>query len=102
MPDPSTISRCIGQTDLGGVLRFAPWVVLVAILAIGGLAVALAARRWAQRDAQREAFTLQDLRDMRARHEISDQEFLALRAAVLGQTARRAVEDPPPAPPDAN
>jgi hypothetical protein len=40
------------------------------------------------------AFTLQDLRDMRARGQISEQEFDAMRAAVLEQFAAAKSAEP--------
>jgi uncharacterized membrane protein len=64
-------------------------VTVVAGAGIGGACVALKVRRWSRQDDQREPFTLQELREMRARHEISEQEFQALRGQLLGRAAAR-------------
>jgi len=65
-------------------------VMVMAVAGIGGAWVALKVRRWSRQDDQREPFTLQELREMWARHEISDQEFEALRGQVLGRAAARS------------
>ena len=61
------------------------WFGLAALLALIGWWVALAVRRWAQRDDAVVSFTFQDLREMRARGQINDREFAAMRAALLAQ-----------------
>ena len=43
----------------------------------------LGVRKWAQREEPVGSFTLEDLRDLRARGQITEQEFAALRAALL-------------------
>lgn len=58
--------------------------------AIGGFFLARMVRSWARADATVETFTLQDLREMRTRGEISDAEFERMRAAIIGQHARRS------------
>ena len=63
------------------------WIMLAAILGIGGVSVAVAVRRWSRREEPSTAFTLQDLREMRAQGEISEAEYATLRAALLGQVA---------------
>lgn len=59
---------------------------LAAIVVAGcGIYVALAVRRWARTDEPAaEPFTLQDLRDLRARGEITEREFQVLRAEMIG------------------
>ena len=87
MLDHRLAGVCLGLTDpdLSRVLVISLWVMLAAVLAISALYVALAVKRYLQREARPEPLTLQDLREMRARNEISDQEFAALRAAILGR-----------------
>ena len=78
------------------------WLVLVIV---GGFVVAVAVRRWAQREERAVgSFTFQDLRDMRARGEITEQEFAAMRTALLARIdLDRAAEGPEAGepPPDA-
>ncbi len=73
--------------------------VVAAVLALAGFYVAVAVRRWTQREETVANFTFQDLRDMKARGEITEPEFKAMRAAVLAQV-RAVAEDaggtPPP------
>jgi hypothetical protein len=103
MVDGVTMARCLAASDLR-VLVFGLWVMLAAILAIGGTYLARAVRRWARREESVEAFTLQDLRDMRARAEISEQEYAALRVALLGRagvapaSGRGKADSSPPVP----
>ena len=61
------------------------WFAVAAVAAVGGYYLVVAVRRWTQRDERVEAFTLQDLRDMRARGDINEQEFSAMRAAILAR-----------------
>ncbi len=68
----------------GDLLNVALLIALAAAVAVSGIFAALALRRWAKRDAPAEAFTLQDLREMKARGQIDEREFLAMRAAILG------------------
>jgi uncharacterized membrane protein len=78
------------------------WLVLVIV---GGFAVAVAVRRWAQREERAVgSFTFQDLRDMRARGEITEQEFAAMRTALLARIDLDQAAEGPEAgepPPDA-
>lgn len=85
MRDIVSSGVCLALPDTSGVPIVGLWVMVAAILAIGGISVAMAVRRWAHREQPPEAFTLQDLRELRARNEISEQEFAALRAALLSQ-----------------
>lgn len=73
----------------------------VAVVAVGiGVAIIGIVRRWSQREEKIEAFTFQDLRDMRARGDITEAEFAAMRHTVLSRMAAQLSEDaPPPTPP---
>jgi hypothetical protein len=63
------------------------WFVVAGALVAVGFLAALAVRRWMQREEPVQTFTFQDLRDMRARGEISESEFAAMRAVLLAQAA---------------
>ena len=80
------------------VLSVYLWVAVGVALFLFGVYAALAVRRWAHREDQSATFTFQDLRDMRARGEISEQEFASVRNALL---ARLETDLQPPAPPAA-
>jgi hypothetical protein len=67
------------------ILKVFFWFALVAVAALAGFYLAVAIKRWSQRDDQVESFTFQDLRDMRARGEISPHEYDAMRAALLAE-----------------
>lgn len=79
------------------------WFAVAAIASVGGYYLVVAVRRWTQREVQVETFTLQDLRDMRARGDISAQEFSAMRAALLARHTSHEEAAPPrgttPTPP---
>jgi hypothetical protein len=73
---------------------------LVTILLIAvGSAVVLLSRRW-MRDSDTPdtitPFTLQDLREMRARGDIDDTEYTAMRAMILGRHDPATAADRPP------
>ena len=87
-----SIGPPITLADVGGPLAIGLWVMLAAVLALGGFLVALKVKSWSRRDQSPEPFTLQGLRDMRARKEITEREFSSLRAALLG----RPSPTPPP------
>jgi uncharacterized membrane protein len=82
------------------------WLVFAAVVIVGGFVVAVAVRRWVQREERAVgSFTFQDLRDMRARGEITEQEFAAMRTALLARMdldqaaeAPEAGEPPPDVP----
>ena len=78
--------------DLAPVLSRSLWVMLAAVLALGvaGIFAGVAVKRWSRREEAVEVFTLQDLREMRDRGEITEAEFAALRAEVLGRAAAGA------------
>ncbi len=83
------------------MLTFFLLFVVAAALALVGFYVAVAVRRWSQRDQAVANFTFQDLRDMKARGEITEQEFKAMRSVVLAQVKAAADAAPPEAaPPD--
>lgn len=58
---------------------------LVLLAIIVGIVIVVVVRRWAQREDRVDTFTFQDLRDMRARGEINEREFQAMRTALLLQ-----------------
>jgi hypothetical protein len=69
--------------DSSALLSLLGWFAVAAVVALGGFSIAVAVRRWTQRDEPAQNFTFQDLRDMRARGEITPQEFAAMRASLL-------------------
>lgn len=88
---PVWIRLAVGDADLVGVFL---WFAVVAVASLAGFYLVVALRRWMQRETRVESFTLQDLRDMRARGDISDQEFSAMRAAMLAQQDFRDARAP--------
>jgi uncharacterized membrane protein len=62
-------------------------VTLIAVmLTAGGFFLAMAVRRWVRSDpADETPFTLQDLREMRDRGELTPAEYEALRAEMIGK-----------------
>ena len=81
----------------GEMLTLFIWFALAAVLALGGLYAAIGVRKWSQREDRPENFTVQDLREMKARGEISEREFAAMRTALLGQFDLEADQPPDPA-----
>lgn len=81
--------------DAGLILTF----VILAVLLLVGTAIIVWVRRWMWREPTAEPFTFQDLRDMKARGEISEREFSLMRAALFD---RMGVHDQPrePEPPN--
>jgi len=69
----------------GELLSIFAWFAIVALAAVGGIYLMMAVRRWSQREESPATFTIQDLRDMRDRGEISAAEFSAMRATILAQ-----------------
>ncbi len=95
------------QPDIQSALVAGLWVMLAAVLAIAGAYLALAVRRRLRTEAPPQSFTLQNLRDLRDRGEISEREYTALRSVALDQAASAATQAaeakkpaPPPAPAD--
>jgi len=62
---------------------------------IAGYVLTRRYRRQLERTTREAPFTLQDLRDLRARGEITDQEYESMRAMMIG----RATHERPAAPP---
>lgn len=62
---------------------------VVAVLAIAGYLIAMVVRGRLLREQPQEAFTLQDLRQLQARGEISNEEYERMRAVILGKAAER-------------
>lgn len=81
---------------MADALGLALLVMLVAVVGISGTYVALKVRRWSRQEERQQAFTLQELREMRARHEIDEQEFQALRGQVLSHAAAHPRIGPKP------
>jgi hypothetical protein len=75
------------DTPFGSILLLAG---ITAALIAGGIAVVWASRRWlrSDADASAEPFTLQDLREMRERGEITPQEYDAMRAMIIGKPSQ--------------
>jgi hypothetical protein len=66
------------------------WYILgIGVIGVGALLVGILAGRLVKkrlrRDDPAEAFTIQDLREMRAREQITAQEYQAMRAALIGR-----------------
>ena len=95
-----------GMPAGGQFITVVLWFAIAATLALGGFYVVVAVRRWVAREDTIDTFTIQDLRDMRNRGDISAQEFTAMRAKVLAQLELSATgaadEDLAPDPPPAN
>ena len=69
---------------LGDIL---PWLIVLIAVVIAGGVVIFAIRRWLRGDGASSAagFTLQDLRDLHARGELSDEQFNSAKAAMIGR-----------------
>lgn len=88
------------------ILSIFLWISGAAVAAIVGLFVARAVRNWSRSQEAADPFTIQDLREMRERGEISQAEFESMRGAILGryadneatETAEAADESTPPPP----
>jgi uncharacterized membrane protein len=83
---------------MADALGLALLVMLVAVAGMGGAYAALRVRRWSRQEERRESFTLQELREMRARGEINEQEFLALRGQVLNRAGTASPHNGPEPP----
>jgi hypothetical protein len=90
----------------GDVLVLFVLFLLAAVVALAGFYVAVAIRRWSQREVRATTFTFQDLRDMRASGQINEREFVAMRAALLAELELDERDEagpqemPPATPPD--
>lgn len=74
-----------------------PWLILlVGLIIVGGVAIYFF-RRWMWHDSRSSTagFTLQDLRDLHARGELTDEEFNAAKAAMIGRLAEPAKSQEP-------
>ncbi len=71
-------------SELFGVLA------LAIVLIVGGYLAVMAVKRWTRGVETYQVFTLQDLRDMQARGEITATEYAKMRAAMLGKYAEEA------------
>lgn len=93
--------RHVAAAGPGDMLLIGMWLAVTAGLGLAGLWIVMAVKRRLTRQEQSEPFTLQDLREMRARGEISEQEFSSLRSALLGRATERmrSTPDPPPSSP---
>jgi len=68
---------------LGEIL---PWLILlVGVVLAGGVAIYFIRRSLKDSQSHAEAFTLQDLRDMHAAGELSDEEFERAKAQMIGR-----------------
>jgi hypothetical protein len=72
-------------------------VVLLTVIGVGALLLVFVARAYRKhlgRERQTQAFTIQDLRELRDAGDITQQEYEAMRAVVIGQaTADPAASD---------
>lgn len=82
------------------------WIAVLAAAAIvawiGALYVARSIRRRVHMDGTYQPFTLQDIREMRARGLITESEFATMRASILGKLRSDGDAEPnknPPQPP---
>lgn len=82
---------------------FVLWATLgMVAFAILGFLIARRVRSWSRETDQAPAhFTLQDLRQMRERGQISDTEYELMRAQVIGAVRGRPQPSSPPTPPPA-
>lgn len=67
------------------VLLMAGVIVFLAVAGLVGYLLARWAKNWGQRHNSPEPFTLQDLREMRERGEITPAEYDAMRGEILGR-----------------
>jgi hypothetical protein len=80
--------RLLATADAGGLFSdVAPWLALLAGLCILGFIVMIWIRRSIHDEASSAApgFTLQDLRDLRAAGELSEEEFERARAGMIAR-----------------
>jgi uncharacterized membrane protein len=97
-PVPTARLIAAATPGTGELLTIFAWFVIVALAAVGGIYLVMVVRRWTQREQRTATFTIQDLRDMRARGDISEPEFVAMRATILTQldVPRPTASSPPP------
>jgi uncharacterized membrane protein len=81
------IASAVGRDPGRALGEILPWlIVLVVVVIVGGMLIYFV-RKWMAGDASApaEGFTLQDLRDLHARGELTDEEFQNARAAMIGR-----------------
>lgn len=89
---------------MSDVFALVTWLVVPVVALALGYFVVRGVRRWAQQEVKADTFTFQDLRDMRARGDISEREFAVMRDTLLAQVQQDADLKPsnpstPPAEP---
>lgn len=74
-----------------------PWLLLLIVVVIVGGVVMLLVRRWFTSESSRETigFTLQDLRNLHAAGELSDEEYERARASMIGRLQSPSPSSPP-------
>lgn len=89
----------LASVDRSGQLfgDVAPWLLILLVVTIVGGVVVFMARRMLQGNASsgKDGFTLQDLRDLHAAGDLSDEEFERARAAMIERI--KAAQPPNPA-----
>ncbi|MCK4343135.1 MAG: SHOCT domain-containing protein [Phycisphaerae bacterium] len=86
---------------MGELASYFVWIAVVVLAIAAGFLAVVAVRRWAHREERAETFTFQDLREMRARGEITEREFAAMRNVLLEQMQADLPPEPsqPESPP---
>lgn len=87
----------IAAADLTNVLFIGAAVFGALLLGGAGYLLVRRVRAWTQQDEKIESFTLQDLRELRQRGEISPKEYDALRKTIIAGVAADAPADELPA-----
>ncbi len=68
--------------------QFAMFVLFAVLAGVVGFYLVVVLKRWMNSDPTAENLTLQDLREMRARNDITDAEFERMRALIIGKYAQ--------------
>ena len=74
-----------------GFLEISPWLaLLVGVVVLGTIVILMVRRLLTNRECESDgtAFTLQELREMRDRGELTEEEFQRARTAMVGQVQR--------------
>lgn len=82
-------------------------ILVLAVAAVAGLYVVVAIKRWLNRDESIDTFSLQELRELKQRGELTPAEFEALRGEIIasaGRTPPKPANEkrPPPADGDSS
>jgi uncharacterized membrane protein len=85
LPAPTSPPILAGSSAGEQFLTVFIWFAAAAVLALGGFYLVVAVRRWISRDQVISTFTIQDLRELRDRGDITELEFTAMRAKLLAQ-----------------